>query len=142
MCAGLSAVAGAALAAMAYLGGNIIYSAYLNIMYVPHLADDFVFAFDAVLVAAAEFHVVVEQVVYDNVEVKSPQTTIPFVKNNNFDYSSLTSWAGDFSICPCSDRSRIISPICIFCSRCIIARPTKMAISRASTKAAPERKVI
>lgn len=35
MCAGLSAVAGAALAAMAYLGGNIIYSAYLNIMYVP-----------------------------------------------------------------------------------------------------------
>lgn len=39
----------------------------------------------------------VEQVVYDNVEVKSPQTTIPFVKNNNFDYSSLTSWAGDYA---------------------------------------------
>ncbi len=33
--AGLSAVAGVALAVMAYLGGNIIYSAYLNIMYVP-----------------------------------------------------------------------------------------------------------
>ncbi len=35
MCAGLSAIAGVALAVMAYLGGNIIYSAYLNIMYVP-----------------------------------------------------------------------------------------------------------
>lgn len=35
LCAGLSAVAGVALAVMAYLGGNIIYSAYLNIMYVP-----------------------------------------------------------------------------------------------------------
>lgn len=35
MTAGLSAIAGTALAIMAYLGGNIIYSAYLNIMYVP-----------------------------------------------------------------------------------------------------------
>lgn len=35
MTAGLSAIAGVALAAMAYLGGNVIYSAYLNIMYVP-----------------------------------------------------------------------------------------------------------
>lgn len=35
MCAGLSAISGVALAVMAYLGGNIIYSAYLNIMYVP-----------------------------------------------------------------------------------------------------------
>ena len=35
MCAGLSAISGTALAVMAYLGGNIIYSAYLNIMYVP-----------------------------------------------------------------------------------------------------------
>lgn len=35
MTAGLSAIAGAALILMAYLGGNIIYSAYLNIMYVP-----------------------------------------------------------------------------------------------------------
>ena len=26
--------------------------------------------------------------------VKSPQTTIPFVKNNDFDYASLTSWMG------------------------------------------------
>lgn len=35
MCAGLSAIAACALAVMAYLGSNIIYSAYLNIMYVP-----------------------------------------------------------------------------------------------------------
>ena len=39
MCAGLSAIAGCALAVMAYLGGNIIYSAYLNIMYVPGSAE-------------------------------------------------------------------------------------------------------
>ncbi len=35
MCAGLSAIAGVSLAAMAYLGGHVIYSSYLNIMYVP-----------------------------------------------------------------------------------------------------------
>lgn len=35
LCAGLSAISGVALAVMAYLGGNIIYSAYLNIMYLP-----------------------------------------------------------------------------------------------------------
>lgn len=35
MTAGLSAISGVALAVMAYLGGNIIYSAYLNIMYIP-----------------------------------------------------------------------------------------------------------
>lgn len=35
MCAGLSAIAGVALMAMAYLGGNVIYSSYLNIMYLP-----------------------------------------------------------------------------------------------------------
>ncbi len=35
MTSGLSAVAGVALAIMAYLGGNVVYSAYLNIMYIP-----------------------------------------------------------------------------------------------------------
>lgn len=30
-------------------------------------------------------------------EVKSPETTIPFVKNHNFDYSYLTSWAGEYA---------------------------------------------
>ncbi len=35
MTSGLSAIAGVALAIMAYVGGNIVYSAYLNIMYIP-----------------------------------------------------------------------------------------------------------
>lgn len=30
-------------------------------------------------------------------DVKSPQTTIPFVKNNNFNYESLTRWMGKYS---------------------------------------------
>ena len=38
----------------------------------------------------------VEQVVYDNVEVKSPQTTIPFVKNNNLDYANAFNWLGEY----------------------------------------------
>ncbi len=29
--------------------------------------------------------------------VKTTQTTIPFVKNNNFDYAALTSWMGDYA---------------------------------------------
>lgn len=33
---GTSAIIGVALIIMAYLGGNIIYSSYLNIMYIPH----------------------------------------------------------------------------------------------------------
>ena len=36
----------------------------------------------------------VEEVVYDSDPVKSPQTTIPFVKNNNFNYSWFTGWMG------------------------------------------------
>jgi len=39
----------------------------------------------------------VEEVVYDNEVTKSPQTTIPFVKNNNFNYSWLTGWMGDYA---------------------------------------------
>ena len=35
MCSGLSAISAVALAIMAYLGGNIIYASYLNIMYIP-----------------------------------------------------------------------------------------------------------
>lgn len=34
-------------------------------------------------------------VTYDSGNVKAPQTTIPFVKNNNFDYTWLTGWMGD-----------------------------------------------
>lgn len=36
----------------------------------------------------------VEEVVYGSEEVKSPETTIPFVKNNNFNYSWFTGWMG------------------------------------------------
>jgi phospho-N-acetylmuramoyl-pentapeptide-transferase len=32
---------------------------------------------------------------YNTNDIKSTQTTIPFVKNNNFDYAYLTQWAGD-----------------------------------------------
>ena len=39
MTSGLSAVAGVALAIMAYLGGNVVYSAYLNIMYIPESGE-------------------------------------------------------------------------------------------------------
>lgn len=35
LCAGTSAIIGVALLIMAYLGGNVIYSSYLNIMYIP-----------------------------------------------------------------------------------------------------------
>lgn len=39
---------------------------------------------------------VVYEVVYDNNDVKTPATTIPFVKNNNFNYTWLTKWGGDW----------------------------------------------
>ncbi len=39
----------------------------------------------------------IEQVVYENNEVKAPETTIPFVKNNNFSYSWLTQWMGRYA---------------------------------------------
>ena len=38
----------------------------------------------------------VEEVIYESGQIKTPQTTIPFVKNNNFDYSSLTRWMGEY----------------------------------------------
>lgn len=44
LCAGTSAIIGVALLIMAYLGGNIIYSSYLNIMYIPRSAELVVFA--------------------------------------------------------------------------------------------------
>ena len=44
LCAGTSAIIGVALLIMAYLGGNIIYSSYLNIMYIPGSAEMVVFA--------------------------------------------------------------------------------------------------
>lgn len=44
LAAGTSAIIGLALAIMAYLGGNIIYSSYLNIMYIPGSEELVVFA--------------------------------------------------------------------------------------------------
>ena len=44
LCAGTSAIIGLALAIMAYLGGNVIYSTYLNIMYIPGTEELAVFA--------------------------------------------------------------------------------------------------
>ncbi len=35
------------------------------------------------------------EVVHSLTMIKSPQTTIPFVKNNNFNYEWLTDWIGD-----------------------------------------------
>lgn len=43
LCAGVSAIACVALAVMAYLGGNIVYSTYLNIMYIPGSGEMVVF---------------------------------------------------------------------------------------------------
>jgi phospho-N-acetylmuramoyl-pentapeptide-transferase len=36
-------------------------------------------------------------ITYEAENVKSTQTTIPFVKDNNFDYATLTSWLGDYA---------------------------------------------
>lgn len=43
LCAGTSAIICVALAIMAYLGGNVIYSTYLNIMYIPGSSELVVF---------------------------------------------------------------------------------------------------
>lgn len=37
------------------------------------------------------------EIVYQHNDIKSAQTTIPFVKNNNFDYASLTQWLGRYA---------------------------------------------
>lgn len=44
LCTGTSAIIVAALAVMAYLGGSIVYSSYLNIMYIPGSEELVVFA--------------------------------------------------------------------------------------------------
>jgi len=36
-----------------------------------------------------------QTVIFNKTAVKSTKTTIPFIKNNEFDYSSLISWLGD-----------------------------------------------
>lgn len=37
----------------------------------------------------------VEKVIYEGHNIKSTQTTIPFVKENNLDYADFTQWMGD-----------------------------------------------
>mgnify|MGYP000563729676 FL=1 len=37
----------------------------------------------------------VEEVIYESENIKATQTTIPFVKENNFDYTYFTEWLGD-----------------------------------------------
>lgn len=44
LCAGTSAIIGVALLIMGYLGGNVIYSSYLNIMYIPGSEELVVYA--------------------------------------------------------------------------------------------------
>ena len=44
LCAGTSAIIGVALLVMAYLGGNVIYSTYLDIMYIPGSEELVVYA--------------------------------------------------------------------------------------------------
>lgn len=44
LCAGTSAIIGVSLMVMAYLGGNVIYSSYLNIMYIPGSEEMVVYA--------------------------------------------------------------------------------------------------
>lgn len=39
---------------------------------------------------------VIETVKFHTLEKKSTKTTIPFVKNNNFDYAMLVDWAGEY----------------------------------------------
>lgn len=36
-------------------------------------------------------------ITYEKEDIKSTQTTIPFVKNHNFDYATLTSWMGEYA---------------------------------------------
>ena len=40
---------------------------------------------------------VIENVTYQNEDVKTTSTTIPFVKNNNFDYKWLVGWMGEYA---------------------------------------------
>jgi len=44
LCAGTSAIIGVALLIMAYLGGSVVYSTYLNIMYIPGSEEMVVYA--------------------------------------------------------------------------------------------------
>lgn len=57
------------------------------------------FSPDAVVRQNMEVRVnnVIEDVTYQTEDVKTPSTTIPFMKNNNFEYRWLVSWLGDYA---------------------------------------------
>ncbi len=57
-----------------------------------YLSPDIVMRENIEVYNQANDEVVIE---HKNEDIKAAQTTIPFVKNNNFDYSSLTKWMGD-----------------------------------------------
>ncbi|MDE6080083.1 MAG: phospho-N-acetylmuramoyl-pentapeptide-transferase [Duncaniella sp.] len=52
---------------------------------------------EVTLEGGASNDLAIETVDFEQPDVKSTQTTIPFVKNHNFDYASLTSWAGEYA---------------------------------------------
>ncbi len=51
----------------------------------------------SVTVDAMQEEVVTATIDSESRNIKSTQTTIPFVKNNNFDYASLTGWMGKYA---------------------------------------------
>ena len=57
------------------------------------------FSPDAVVRENMEVRVnnVIEEVTYQTEDVKTTSTTIPFMKNNNFDYRWLVGWMGDYA---------------------------------------------
>lgn len=57
------------------------------------------FSPDAVVRENMEVRVnnVIEEVTYQTEDVKTTSTTIPFMKNNNFDYCWLVVWMGDYA---------------------------------------------
>ena len=58
-----------------------------------YLNDDIVIRENKVI----EHHGDKTEITYDQQSLKTTQTTIPFVKNNNFDYSMLTGWLGKYA---------------------------------------------
>lgn len=58
-----------------------------------YLNPNMVIATDTASVSNHEENV--QEVIYTGEVEKAPVTTIPFVKNHNFDYSALTSWMGE-----------------------------------------------
>lgn len=52
---------------------------------------------DAATISSVNTPRSIEKVITESNDIKAAQTTIPFVKNNNLDYSALTSWMGKYA---------------------------------------------